>query len=186
LTLSLSLSVSLRLRLTLSLSRSRSRSRSLTLTLSLSLSLSVRLTLSLTLVLTVTLTLSLSLSLSRRGLHFEYLINLSDADLALRTDAELRTFFTRFYGRSVMSIVQKKKDPRRYKMHEGFRSYCWTECANGSGFFVTGGETHPAGLQPNSFDVIGKNKCCWSRTAPIIYSNATLDCPNKELPGARG
>ena len=48
------------------------------------------------------------------------------------------------------------------------------------------GEKHAAGMQPNSFDVIGKNKCCWSRTAPILYSNATLDCPNKELPGARG
>ena len=79
-------------------------------------------------------------SVLRRGLTFEYFINLSDADLTLRTDVELRAFFARFYGRSVMSIVQKKKDPRRYKMHEGFRSYCWTECANGSGFFVTGGE----------------------------------------------
>ena len=64
--------------------------------------------------------------------RFEYFINLSDADLTLRTDAELRAFFTRFHGRSVMSIVQRKKDPRRYKMHEGFRGYCWTECANGS------------------------------------------------------
>ena len=123
-------------------------------------------------------------SVVRRGLHFEYFINLSDADLTLRTDAELRAFFARFYGRSVMSIVQKKKDPRRYKMHEGFRSYCWTECDHGSGFFVSGGEKHPVGFQPNSFDVIGKNKCCWSRTAPILYSNATLDCPNKELPEA--
>ena len=51
---------------------------------------------------------------------------------------------------------------------------------------LTLGEKHPVGMQPNSFDVIGKNKCCWSRTAPILYSNATLDCPNKELPGARG
>ena len=51
---------------------------------------------------------------------------------------------------------------------------------------LTLGEKHAAGMQPNSFDVIGKNKCCWSRTAPILYSNATLDCPNKEPPGARG
>ena len=51
---------------------------------------------------------------------------------------------------------------------------------------LTLGEKHAAGMQPNSFDVIGKNKCCWSRTAPILYSNATLDCPNQEPPGARG
>ena len=123
-------------------------------------------------------------SVVRRGLHFEYFINLSDADLTLRTDAELRAFFARFHGRSVMSIVQKKKDPRRYKMHEGFRGYCWTECAHGSGFVVSGGDKHAAGFQPNSFDVIGKNKCCWSRTAPIVYSNASLGCPNAELPEA--
>jgi hypothetical protein len=52
-------------------------------------------------------------SVLRRGLHFEYFINLSDADLSLRTDAELRAFFSRFEGRSIMSIVQRKKDPRR-------------------------------------------------------------------------
>eukprot|EP00964_Phaeocystis_antarctica_P104985 scaffold70079_cov62-Phaeocystis_antarctica.AAC.3 len=34
-------------------------------------------------------------SVVRRGLHFEYFINLSDADLTLRTDAELRAFFAR-------------------------------------------------------------------------------------------
>jgi len=123
-------------------------------------------------------------SVLRRSLHFEYFINLSDADLSLRTDTELRSFFARFEGRSIMSIVQRKKDPRRYKMHEGFRSFCWTECQNGSGFFVSGGPKHPMGFQPHSLEVIGKNKCCWSRTAPIIYSNASLGCANTNLPEA--
>ena len=54
-------------------------------------------------------------SLLARGLGFEMLINLSDADLTLRTDGELRAFFARYPGRSVLSIVQKSRDPRRYR-----------------------------------------------------------------------
>ena len=52
-------------------------------------------------------------SVLTRKLRFEYIMNLSYADLSLRTDAEIRAFFTRFPGRSIMSIVQKKRDPRR-------------------------------------------------------------------------
>lgn len=121
-------------------------------------------------------------SVVRRGLTFEYFINLSDADLTLRTDIEIRAFLSRWPGRSIMSIVQRKKDPRRYKMHEGFRTYCWTECEGGAGFVVSGGPAHPAGFTPDAFQVIGKRKCCWSRTATILYSNAPLQCPNADLP----
>ena len=64
-------------------------------------------------------------SLIARRLHFEYVINLSDADLTLRTDGELRSFFGRYRGRTIMSIVPKHRDPRRYKQHENFRRFCW-------------------------------------------------------------
>ena len=77
--------------------------------------------------------------------EFDFFINLSDADLSLRTDAEIRDFLGRFPGRSIMSIVQRKKDPRRYKMHEGFRTYCWTECEGGAGFVVSGGVSRARG-----------------------------------------
>ena len=30
--------------------------------------------------------------------------------------------------------------------------------------------------------VIGKRKCCWSRSAPIVYTDAKLPCANAELP----
>ena len=121
-------------------------------------------------------------SVVRRGLKFEYFINLSDADLTLRTDLEIRAFLSRWPGRSIMSIVQRNKDPRRYKMHEGFRAYCWTECEGGAGFVVSGGAAHAAGFTPDAFQVIGKRKCCWSRTRTILYSNAPLQCPNAQLP----
>jgi hypothetical protein len=64
-------------------------------------------------------------SLVARGLGFDTLINLSDADLTLRVDTEVRGFFARYPGRSIMSIVQRHRDPRRYKLHENFRNYCW-------------------------------------------------------------
>ena len=64
-------------------------------------------------------------SLVSRKLWFDTLINLSDADLTLRVDNEIRAFFARYPGRSIMSIVQRPRDPRRYKLHEGFRRFCW-------------------------------------------------------------
>ena len=39
-------------------------------------------------------------SVLTRKLHFEYIINLSDADLSLRTDAEIRAFFARCAARN--------------------------------------------------------------------------------------
>ena len=64
-------------------------------------------------------------SVVERSLGFEYVINLSDADLTLRVDGEIRDFFAHYPGRSIMSIVPQKRDPRRYKLHEGFRKHCW-------------------------------------------------------------
>ena len=75
-------------------------------------------------------------SVLARPLGFEYFINLSDADLTLRTDGEIRAFFARFPGRSVMSIVPPNVDPGRYRMHKAFRKWCWVECDGGTGWVV--------------------------------------------------
>ncbi|EOD16343.1 hypothetical protein EMIHUDRAFT_210708 [Emiliania huxleyi CCMP1516] len=74
-------------------------------------------------------------SLLRRLLRFEYLINLGDADLTVRTHGEIASFFGAFPGRSILSVVESKRDPRRYKMHAGFRGYCWLR--PGAAFLVT-------------------------------------------------
>ena len=75
-------------------------------------------------------------SLVARRLGFDTLITLSDADLTLRVDGEIRAFFAKYPGRSIMSIVQRHRDTRRYKLHENFRRYCWFECDKGSAFLV--------------------------------------------------
>ncbi|KAL1510836.1 hypothetical protein AB1Y20_007119 [Prymnesium parvum] len=117
-------------------------------------------------------------SLLARQLRFDVFINLSDADLTLRTDAEIRGFFARFPGRSILSIVQRSRDPRRYRMHESFRKFCWVECDGGGAFVVWS----PSGAKLDAAAVIGKSKCCWSRSAPILYSQVPLKCANEELP----
>uniref|UniRef100_A0A7S0JBD9 protein xylosyltransferase n=1 Tax=Calcidiscus leptoporus TaxID=127549 RepID=A0A7S0JBD9_9EUKA len=118
-------------------------------------------------------------SILARSLGFEYVINLSDADLALRVDQEVRDFFGRFPGRSVMSIVQRKRDPRRYKMHENFRKFCWVECDEGRAFLVS---RRADSQRPDAMQVVGKRKCCWSRTAPIVYAGLEFRCPSASLP----
>ena len=117
-------------------------------------------------------------SIVSRKLVFEMFINLSDADLTLRTDGELRQFFGRYPGRSIMSIVPRNRDPRRYKLHESFRRFCWTECEDGTGWVVA----TPDGQQLDARTVLGKKKCCWSRSAPIVYTRYRVKCPTANLP----
>ena len=77
-----------------------------------------------------------------------------------------------------MSIVQRKRDPRRYSMHEKFRKFCWTECARGAAFVVA----TEAGERAGAMKVLGKRKPAWSRTAPIVYGAVPLKCANANLP----
>ena len=77
-----------------------------------------------------------------------------------------------------MSIVQRKRDPRRYSMHEKFRKFCGTECARGAAFVVA----TEAGERADAMKVLGKRKPAWSRTAPIVYGAVPLKCANANLP----
>jgi len=71
-------------------------------------------------------------SLLQRRLRFEYLIVLGDADLTMRVHSEIQAFFGRFPGRSIMSIVPRKRDPRRYTTHAAFRNFCWVRQRRGA------------------------------------------------------
>lgn len=117
-------------------------------------------------------------SLLARGLRFEFVINLSDADLTMRVDGEIRAFLARYPQRTIMSIVKRKQDSKRYQMHERFRTYCWTECEHGSGFLVS----RKDGGMPSAHQVMGAHRCCWSRTAPLVYTSLKWKCPNDQMP----
>ena len=117
-------------------------------------------------------------SVLARPLGFEYFINLSDADLTLRTDGEIRAFFARFPGRSVMSIVPPNVDPGRYRMHKAFRKWCWVECDGGTGWVVRSQTPKWVASSPAIF---GRKTCCWSRSAPIVYSRQPTSCRSSDL-----
>ena len=64
-------------------------------------------------------------------------------------------------------------------MHEKFRGFCWTECANGAAFVVA---TADGSQRADAMKVLGKRKCCWSRTPPIVYGAVPIKCANPSLP----
>ena len=66
---------------------------------------------------------------------FDFFINLSDADLPLRTGAELGAFLGRFRGRSFVSVKFPAADEMRYQAHTHMRRWSWLECS-GRGFLV--------------------------------------------------
>ena len=40
----------------------------------------------------------------------------------------------------------------------------------------------PEGAELDAVSVIGKKKCCWSRSAPILYTKLNLRCNSPQLP----
>lgn len=52
------------------------------------------------------------------------------------------------------------------------------ECDHGAGWVVAS----PHGERLNAMRVLGKSKCCWSRSAPILYTDAPLRCANEQTP----
>ena len=52
------------------------------------------------------------------------------------------------------------------------------ECDEGAGWVVAS----PKGEALDSYKVYGRRKCCWSRSAPIVYTRQKMQCANKQLP----
>ena len=100
---------------------------------------------------------------------FDFFINLSDADVALRTPAELDAFLRGFRGRSFVALKFPEVDAMRYNAHTHMRSFVWLEC-DGAGFIVL--NTTADGF----FGQEGK-RCCYARSGPIVYSNLSIGRP---------
>ncbi|KAG8465767.1 hypothetical protein KFE25_005337 [Diacronema lutheri] len=93
---------------------------------------------------------------------FDYLINLSDTDLLLRTEPELSAFFAPFAAarRSFVGVKTKASDSFRWEMHAELRKLTFLQCG-GHGFAVLNATA--ADLFPNH------RRCCYGRSGPIIY-----------------
>lgn len=92
-------------------------------------------------------------------LPFDFFINLSDADLALRTDAEIRRFLDGMRGRSLINIHEGGGE--QLKAANSFiNSHVIVECG-GYGFVV-------ANHTPDSFPLT--HDCCIGRSGPAAFA----------------
>ena len=66
---------------------------------------------------------------AERSMDFDFFINLSDADVALRTHAELAAFLSRFRARSFVAVKFPDVDELRYHAHAHMRKQVWLEYA---------------------------------------------------------
>jgi hypothetical protein len=89
------------------------------------------------------------------GLRFDFFINLSDADLALRTDAEMRSFLQRMRGRSLIHIHENDREARQNLMDDNVVIEC-----GGYGFVAV--NRTPATIPLT-------DGCCIGRSGPAAF-----------------
>ena len=93
-------------------------------------------------------------------LHFDFFINLSDADLALRTDSEMRGFLRRMRGRSLINI-HDGGGGQLQAAAKFINDHTIVECG-GYGFVV-------ANHTPSSFPLT--HECCIGRSGPAAFAS---------------
>ena len=89
---------------------------------------------------------------------FDFVINLSDTDLALRTNAEMVAFLTRFKGRSMLPAAVPPPHSYRRFLHEEMGRIAAIECG-GFGFVTI--NTSALRLSP-------ERPCCFGRSGPMV------------------
>lgn len=98
--------------------------------------------------------------------HMDFFINLSDADISLRTEKELSSFLGRMRGTSFVAAKFPSVDAMRYASHAKMREVTWLEC-DGEGFLVIN-------ATPAALFGAGPAQCCFARSGPILYSTVPL------------
>ncbi|KAJ1618685.1 core-2/I-branching enzyme-domain-containing protein [Pavlovales sp. CCMP2436] len=104
------------------------------------------------------------------GCNYDFFINLSDSDMALRTHAEISAFLAGFRDTSFVAVKDPARDWMRYRSHAHMRRLPFIECA-GLGFAV---------LNATADSLFGEGRaaCCLARSGPIIYTTAPLAPPH--------
>ena len=102
-------------------------------------------------------------SLLVHGPQFDFFINLSDADLALRTDAEMRTFFSRMNGRSMINVHDGGGDILM-EANRFIETHVIVECG-GFGFVVVNKTKHEFPLTAG---------CCIGRSGPAAFAQLPI------------
>ena len=104
---------------------------------------------------------ALSLSLAAAP-HFDFFINLSDVDIAMRTNGEIVRYLSSRRGSSFVSVKFPAADAMRYHAHAHMRRFPWVEC-DGEGFVVVNGTVR------DFFGDDGK-RCCYARYGYFTYT----------------
>jgi hypothetical protein len=96
--------------------------------------------------------------------RLDFVINLSDADVALRTNGEIVGFLRGFRGRSFVATKFPSVDALRYHAHAHMRRSAWLEC-EGEGFLI-------ANQTAASFfgATAEARRCCYGRSGPVVYA----------------
>ena len=94
-------------------------------------------------------------------IDFDFVINLSDADLALRTSAEMVRFLRRFKERSfIQAALPQPRSYRRF-VHDELGAIAAVECG-GFGFVAI--NTSAPRLTP-------ERPCCFGRSGPVVHGD---------------
>jgi hypothetical protein len=90
---------------------------------------------------------------------FDFVINLSDTDLALRTNAEMVRFLRSFKGRSMLPAAVPQPHSYRRFLHEEVGAIAAVECG---GFgFVT--------INTSALRLTPERPCCFGRSGPMVH-----------------
>ena len=104
------------------------------------------------------------------AVDFDFVVNLSDVDVALRTNEEVVEFLRPYKGRNFVQVHQGTGEWLE-KARNFTRKYVVVECG-GYGFVAVNG---------SAIDLGGGPQCCFGRGGPVVYANAT----ELHLPDAR-
>ena len=115
-----------------------------------------------------------AMATAERSMDFDFFINLSDADVALRTHAELAAFLSRFRARSFVAVKFPDVDELRYHAHAHMRKQVWLEyAAPGASGRPHGGRRHPLPCpRPTGARA---SASWWSTARPPMSSRTSLD-----------
>lgn len=118
-------------------------------------------------------------SISARDLDYDFFINLSDADMALRTNEEILGFLSRYKGRQFVQVHQGTGEWLE-RARNFTRAHAVVECA-GYGFVSINGSVMDLG-EGGVGGGVGEGRggaagggdarvCCFGRSGPVVYAN---------------
>ena len=110
-------------------------------------------------------------TITERTIDYDFVINLSDADVALRTHDEILRFLRPYRGRNLVQ-VHTGDNEWLAKARNFTAAHTLVEC--GGYGYVAINSSGPIDLGSDDTTGLQHRVCCFGRTGPILYSNVSL------------